>query len=183
MFSILNSSHLFIDNDRLWTYAVQSKASNIVDIMLPQVNVNQPDVEGKTALDYAPDCHGFAPLHWAALSGNKAAVDVLLATKEMDIRVKSSIDETTPLHLAVLSGHKDVAERLIEKAGETIINEQDKAKNTPLELAFKVEQYDCFSYMLRYPKAMIGKKLTLQIAKKRTFCTFLLRIRCREVLS
>lgn len=58
----------------------------------------------------------FTPLHEAAMRGERARVQALLADGlEVDARDAYGI---TPLHLAVSKGHRDVAELLLSKGAD-----------------------------------------------------------------
>lgn len=62
------------------------------------------------------DSHGMTPLHWAALNGQKDAVELLLANKA-DVNATSNNGDT-PLHLAEAAEHQDVAELLRQHGGQ-----------------------------------------------------------------
>ena len=80
----------------------------------------------------ARDSGGKAPLHWAALYGQKKAVELLLAGKA-DVNLLDG-DGFTALHWAVMFNKSDVAEVLVTNKADTTIKVA-KFGWTPLRLA------------------------------------------------
>jgi len=79
----------------------------------------------------AKDISGYAPLHEAALYGNKNIVEFLISRGD-DIQ-KMTNSGSTALHLAVCHGHIDIARLLIIKGAD--INALTGAGDSPLHLA------------------------------------------------
>lgn len=62
---------------------------------------------------YAVDCQGYAPIHWAAISGSTEIISLLLAQgSSPNLRSKQSF---TPLIQAAAQGHFEVVELLLDK--------------------------------------------------------------------
>jgi ankyrin repeat protein len=80
----------------------------------------------------ALDSNGKAPLHWAALYGEKPMVEWLLAEKA-DVNLLDG-DGFTPLHWAVMFNKQDVAEALIKNKADTQLKVA-RFGWTPLRLA------------------------------------------------
>jgi ankyrin repeat protein len=76
---------------------------------------------------YKPD--GNTLLHWAAQSGNKELVELLVA-KGAKINTKNEKFRQTPLHIAVDWNQKDIVEFLVAKGAN--INSKNKFGATPL---------------------------------------------------
>lgn len=75
------------------------------------------------------DEHGWTPLYWAAASGHKDVVELLLANKA-DINAFNQ--HFTPLHAAVMNRHPDVADVLIASNAE--VNVFDAAAGGYVEI-------------------------------------------------
>ena len=73
-----------------------------------------------------------APLHYAALKGQKEIAELLIA-KGADVNAKYDRG-WTPLLWAAREGHKEIAELLIAKGAD--VNAKDDGGATPLDLAF-----------------------------------------------
>jgi ankyrin repeat protein len=80
----------------------------------------------------AKDKAGKAPLHWAALYGQKAVVE-LLAAEKADLNALDG-DGFTPLHWAVMFNKSDIVEVLVKNKADTSIKVA-KFGWTPLRLA------------------------------------------------
>lgn len=79
-------------------------------------------------LVFSKDKSGRTPLDWAAASGHKEVVELLLANKA---NVNANDNHgVTPLHMAAGNGHKDVAEALL--ANKADVNARDNYGWTPL---------------------------------------------------
>ena len=74
---------------------------------------------------------GRTSLHWAALTGRKEIVDLLI-DRGADVKVKDDKD-LTPLHYAAGKGHKEIAEWLIAEGAD--VNAKDDNGTTPLDRA------------------------------------------------
>ena len=93
------------------------------------------DVERCLARGYGADArdeeYGFTPLHWAAISGNAAAIEALLgAGAQVDARAE---DGVTPLHWAAQNGDAAAVEALLDAGAE--VDARDGDGQTPLHLA------------------------------------------------
>jgi ankyrin repeat protein len=85
----------------------------------------------------APDERGFTPLHWAALKGDLALVQVLLSA-EADVNAREQTTGWSPLHCAVSEGHCDIMLQLIHADAD--VNVGDSYDWTPLfEAASKLD--------------------------------------------
>merc|ERR1719359_792189 len=85
----------------------------------------------------APDERGFTPLHWAALKGDLALVQVLLSA-EVDVNAREQTTGWSPLHCAVSEGHCDIMLQLIHADAD--VNVGDSYEWTPLfEAASKLD--------------------------------------------
>ena len=82
-----------------------------------------------------PDSLGFPPLIWAALSGQRAVVELLIA-RGADVNAQSP--EGTALHAATFGGHADVVRVLITKGAK--VNDDGSAGIPPLVLAARTGQ-------------------------------------------
>ncbi|MEI8291705.1 MAG: ankyrin repeat domain-containing protein, partial [Verrucomicrobiota bacterium] len=96
----------------------------------------------------AIDRNGFAPLHWAAISGSTEAAELLLKHKVDINQVVSEVDPNqgrmmgpdrgtipgdTPLHFAALCGETNMVALLLKSGAD--VNAANTAKMTPLDLA------------------------------------------------
>ena len=73
-------------------------------------------------------------LHWAAMTGRRDDVRLLLASGMVNVNCKDSVLYCrTPLHLAVMSGDKEVAKLLIDSSAG--VNLADEYGQTPLHWA------------------------------------------------
>ncbi|HUT52061.1 MAG TPA: ankyrin repeat domain-containing protein [bacterium] len=79
----------------------------------------------------AADEDGCTPLIWAALSGKRETVELLIA-RGGDVNCKDS-DGQTPLHIAATTGDVAMARLLIEKGAD--VNARDYFGITPLRSA------------------------------------------------
>ena len=99
------------------------------------------------------DRNGFAPLHWAAISGSTEAAELLLKHKvdinqamvEVDVRQErmmgpdwGTIAGDTPLHFAALCGETNMVALLLKSGAD--VNAANSAKMTPLDLANSMRQ-------------------------------------------
>lgn len=137
--------------------------------------VRQEDNSGRTALHYAAgrdkddivekllrndlsvayiqDHDGYSPLHIAAASGCSRAISALLnhcpdALEQRDPRGRNA------LHISIIN-YRRLEERLLQ---HTIINEPDKAGNTPLHLAAKLVRTRVVMGLLRKRCADLNAK-------------------------
>ena len=93
----------------------------------------------------ARDDEDYSALHGAALRGNKALVEVLLA-HGADVNARDKTYLATPLHLAVRAGHAGAAEALLAANADT--QAKDKYGRTPLAYAESAGKED-IAKMLR----------------------------------
>jgi len=77
----------------------------------------------------ARDDNGDTPLLWAAMRGNRAIADLLLA-HGADVNARDTAHGATPLHMAVRNGHRAVAELLAAHGAD--LKARDKEGKTPL---------------------------------------------------
>ena len=82
-------------------------------------------------LVFNKDNDGRSPLHWAANSGHKDVVELLL-TNKAEVNAKDN-DGRSPLHWAASIGHKDMAELLLTNRAE--VNATNNKGFTPLHYA------------------------------------------------
>ena len=88
-------------------------------------------LENNPGLINAQDVRGCTPLHYAAGSGHKAVI-VLLLEKGGKVDLKNNSGDI-PLHWAAYEGHTEVAELLIEKGAR--VDAPDRNGRTPLHMA------------------------------------------------
>jgi ankyrin repeat protein len=85
----------------------------------------------------ARDERGFTPLHWAALKGDLALVQVLLSA-DADVNAQEQTTGWSPLHCAVSEGHCDVMLQLVH--ADANVNVADSYEWTPIfEAASKLD--------------------------------------------
>ncbi|XP_014220984.1 uncharacterized protein LOC106648546 [Trichogramma pretiosum] len=88
-----------------------------------------------------PDRFGFTYLHGACMTGNIAAVNLLLNQAGVDVNIDTY--SCSPLHLAVRYRHEDVVKLLLEKGADP--NKQDEELATPLHALARLSLCDCVS--------------------------------------
>jgi ankyrin repeat protein len=95
-------------------------------------------------LVFGKDEHGDTPLHWAARSGDKVVIGLLLANMA-DVNAKNGIG-WTPLLSAVRKGNKDVMQLLLAHGAN--VNARDNQDETPLHWAVLYCDRDMIEYLL-----------------------------------
>lgn len=80
----------------------------------------------------ARDNDGYTALHWAAMRGNGAIVELLLA-QGASVGAADRTFRATPLHLAVRAGHPGAVKALLN--GGASISTKDKYGKTPVDYA------------------------------------------------
>jgi ankyrin repeat protein len=93
---------------------------------------------------------GLSPLHWAAVGGNLAIVELLL-NAGADPNTRDS-DELTALHFAVSHQYADVVSLLLEK-GATV---NMVAKRDPTECALSPTAYNCSGLAPLHVAVLLG---------------------------
>lgn len=78
------------------------------------------------------DNDGYAALHWAAMRGNRAIIEMLLA-QGASVGVVDKTFKATPLHMAVRAGHPGSVEALLN--GRASVSTKDKYGKTPVDYA------------------------------------------------
>lgn len=101
----------------------------------------------------AKNNNGLTPLHQAAVSGHKDAVELLLANKA-DVNAKSNNGET-PLHMAVMLGRKDVAKVLLAHGAD--VNAKANSGFMPLHIAALMGSKDVAELLLANKAAVNAK--------------------------
>ena len=101
----------------------------------------------------AKDRYGFTALHIACQSGNKEAVESLLAHKDIDLIVRDGNGDT-PLHEACFHGHEEVVKVLLKKMKTdgkpdvTKVNIKNEAELTPFHIACREDHYRIVQLLL-----------------------------------
>ncbi|MCJ1332012.1 hypothetical protein MMC10_008704 [Thelotrema lepadinum] len=97
-----------------------------------EVNVVRQLVKNRVPLDN-PDRYGNTPLWWASRSGRTEVVQILLATKAVNVNAQGRLDRT-PLFVAALHGFAEIVQLLLDHGAR-----QDAKPNlygeTPLSIA------------------------------------------------
>lgn len=98
--------------------------------------MRQPDVvtvllDAGAVFD-ARDKDDYTALHWAAMRGNRAIVELLLA-KGAAVNAADRTFRATPLHMAVRAGHPGSVEALLN--GRASVATKDKYGKTPVDYA------------------------------------------------
>jgi len=97
-------------------------------------------------LVFRKDDAGMTALHYAAFTGCKDVMELLLANKaEVDAKDNTG---KTPLHYAADAGHKDVAELLL--ISQANVNARDNLGITPLEVAVAKMHNDMAELLRRH---------------------------------
>ena len=95
---------------------------------------------------------GVSPLHLACARNNIAAVEVLLASADINPSISDN-NKDTPLHEACLNGNREVVEKLLEwmsmEQGLELAAENDE-RQTPLHLACREGEADIVKLILQY---------------------------------
>lgn len=111
---------------------------------------------------------GYAPLHFAALSGHAEVIDLLL-TRGADVRACADVlFRATPLHLAALGGHAEVVALLLAKGADA--NDMDVHGQTALHGAVRSGRADLVELLLDHgadANATTGPDLPKLLADKR----------------
>ena len=119
--------------ERLLKAAEEGRLEEVEELL--QSNANIDATEGKFQR---------TPLHFAARSGHRDIVDLLLE-KNAQIEAKDR-DQITPLHLAARSGHRDIVDLLLEKNAQ--IEAKDRDQITPLHFAARSGHRDIVDLLL-----------------------------------
>jgi len=109
--------------------------------------------KGNPSLVNAKDSHGLTPLHKAAVVGNRALAEALLANGSVVNAMAN--DGATALHLAALNGRMDVAKLLL--AHQADVNAKSAGGLTPLHVALLKNHLDVAELLLS-SKADINAK-------------------------
>ncbi|PNY26502.1 Ankyrin repeat domain-containing protein 50 [Tolypocladium capitatum] len=92
-----------------------------------------PNVEQSSDEAEPTDKHGPTPLLYAAKGGHQAVVELLLATRGIDVNLQDNMGRT-PLSAAASYGHQDIVE-LLFNVGKAETDVKDKLGETALHLA------------------------------------------------
>jgi ankyrin repeat protein len=96
----------------------------------------------------APVKDGMAEMHWLAIRGRKAAIEVLLKNRA-DVNVRTFDDDETPLHYAVGNGHKDIVALLLANGAD--VNAAQRAnKWTPLIQAVNAREVEIAEFLISH---------------------------------
>lgn len=147
----------------LWLAAKNGWEDQVeIQLRTDELNPNEPDEDGRTALWWAAwgdrsshskvaalllandkvninarDDEGRTPIHVAALKGHEEVTKLLLVEAALDVNCQDFNEATpraTPLHLAVGYEHKDVV-KLLLLCPSIDVNIQDTGGHTPLHVA------------------------------------------------
>ena len=104
------------------------------DHMLPDIVLNEEDIDGVfTEEGFIPEM-GYTPLHATAREGYTETVRRLLAEHEIDVNAATEKFRVTPLHLATEYGYAEIVELLLAEPAIDV-NVKTTDGNTPLHVA------------------------------------------------
>ncbi|WP_264377974.1 ankyrin repeat domain-containing protein [Wolbachia endosymbiont (group B) of Philonthus cognatus] len=102
------------------------------------------------------DGHGKASMHYAAMSGNKEIIEVLLKNNA-NINIADKKDGRSPLHYAAMNGHEEAVKILLVKGANIRIT--DKDDRGPLYYANQRKHEDIFFLLARDLTVQVGYSL------------------------
>ncbi|CAL4915771.1 unnamed protein product [Urochloa decumbens] len=108
-----------------------------------------------SATAYLQDNEGLSALHVAAMTGNGAALRLLLRFYPACARIRDNHGRSF-LHVAALQGHSSVVSQVKKnRMLENLLNQQDREGNTALHLAVEAGEYGTVSKLLSTRKVQV----------------------------
>lgn len=138
----------------LWFFAAKKGQMELLEQLIPRVNINAQDKNGLTALMYG------------AATGHKYLVDFLLQQADIDVNLQDNGGRTALMY-AIMRSRDDIVEALLElpETGEveegTVaidINLQNKNGNTALMLACTDNDPSLVKLLLKSPNILLNVK-------------------------
>jgi ankyrin repeat protein len=105
----------------------------------------------------ARDASGMSPLHVAAVAGNPAAVELLVARADVDVNNRNTLNRFTVLMNAVFAGHDAIVERLLARP-DVDVNASSELGDSALGLAAEHGRTASALRLLGHPEIRVNAK-------------------------
>ncbi|OQR81985.1 hypothetical protein THRCLA_11235 [Thraustotheca clavata] len=140
------------------TYAVSNGHAQVVQILMPLVDINAMELSTKEVLAVPHASkklqkdikNGFHLLHLASSQNHPDTLAILLQSPKINVNVTDKNYAMSALHIACACGHLDVLKQLLCHYNVDI-NLKDKDGNTPLHFACQYGRMNVILYLLQWP--------------------------------
>ncbi len=104
----------------------------------------------------ARDDKGLTALHYAAIKGHKTCVELLIAHRQADINIRTSVSDpkkniqNTPLHFAAQEGHLAICKLMLLNGADPL--SENAMKITPMDMVFAGKNPDVIELFSQLPE-------------------------------